>query len=155
MASEPTDPTEPTPAVHRSVEVEATPDEVWELLVDDDERGGWFGGETALDAVPGGSGWFTDPDGTRRAAVVEESTPGRRLAWTWWPDDDSGDGSGDCSRVDIDLTPTPGGTHISVTETPLVPTTQASIATSATGPLLDLEFRILARAHAPSITCRR
>lgn len=143
--------TQPTPAVRRSIEVAATPDEVWELLVDDVERGGWFGGDTELDAVRGGRGWFTDPDGTRRAAVVEEASPGRRLAWTWWPDEESGDRS----RVDIDLAPTPDGARVSVTETPLVPTAQACIATSATGPMLDLEFRILARAHAPSITCRR
>ena len=137
--------------VQRSVEVGASPDEVWELLVDDHERGGWFGGETELEAVPGGNGWFTDPDGTRRSAVVEEVAPGRRLAWTWWPDDESGDRS----RVDIDLTPTPNGSRVSVTETPLVPTAQASIATSATGPLLDLELLVLARSHAPAITCRR
>ncbi len=141
-----------TPPVHRSVEVEASPDEVWELLVDDDQRAAWFGGETTLDVEPDGAGEFTDPDGTRRSAVVEDVEPGRRLSWTWWTDDDP---DGDRSRVDVDLTPTPAGTRISVTETPLVSTARASTMASVAGPLLDLEFRILCRAHAPALTCRR
>lgn len=128
--------------VERAVEVELDADEVWELLVDDAERAGWFGGETSLEPVPGGTGTFTDPDGTRRGAVVDDVEPGRRLAWTWWPEE-----GGAASQVRIDLSPVPGGTRIAVTERPLA-AAQASVSTpaTATGTLVELEHRCLLRA---------
>ena len=135
---------QPSSTVHRSVEVELPPAEVWELLVDDDERAGWFGGPTTLEPVPGGAGLFTDPDGTRRRGRVEEVTPERRLAWTWWPED--GDGSA-ASRVEVDLRPVPGGTRVSVTEAPMVPTASASVRRpDAALPLLALEATCLLRS---------
>ena len=140
-------PSDPGTRLHRSVDVDLPPDQVWELLVDDDERADWFGGPTTLDATPGGEGTFTDPDGTRRRAVVEETAPGRRLAWTWWPEADD---DGCISRVEIDLRPAPGGTRVSVTEAPLVPTARASSrATASAGhlPLLELEITCLLRAR--------
>lgn len=131
--------------IHRSVEVELPPDEVWELLVDDDERAGWFGGPTTLEPVPGGAGLFTDPDGTRRRARIDEVAPDRRLAWTWWPEDDEGSAA---SRVEVDLRPVPGGTRVSVTEAPLVPTASASVSRPGAPalPLLALETTCLLRS---------
>jgi len=126
--------------VERAIEVELAPEEVWELLVDDEERAGWFGGDTHLDVEPGGDGEFTDPDGTRRRAVVGDVEPGRRLSWTWWPDGDP-DGA---SEVRIDLQPTPAGTRVAVTESPLVPSVRASRGTD----LFPLEVACLRRASA-------
>lgn len=146
---------EQTPGIgiRREIEVTSPPDEVWEVLLDDDERGAWFGGPTTLDPRPGGGGWFEDADGRRRSATVEEADPGRRLAWTWWPegDDDSGDTA---SRVQIDLTPLPGGTRIAVTETALTPVAQASALTGPRGPLLDLELRIMLRSRTAAVLAR-
>lgn len=138
--------TTPAPQVRRSVEVELAPDEVWELVVDDEERSGWFGGPSTLEAAPGGTGSFTDPDGTRRHATVDEVVEGRRLAWTWWPDGDDGA----ASRVQIDLRPTPGGTAVVVTEAPVVPVARATARSALRGgvPLLELELRCLLRAAA-------
>lgn len=133
-------------AVERTIEVELAPSEVWELLVDDDERAGWFGGETTLDPVPGGAGTFTDPDGTTRRAVVEEAQPGHRLSWTWWPDD-----GGDASRVRIELQPSPGGTRVDVVEAPLVPTAQASLAPTTDFPAVGFELSCLLRASGPAL----
>lgn len=134
------------PEVRRSVEVELPPDEVWELVVDDEERSGWFGGPSTLDAAPGGTGSFTDPDGTRRHATVDEVVEGRRLGWTWWPEGDDGG----ASRVQIDLVPTPGGTTVVVTEAPAAPVSGMSArAALRTGvPVLELELRCLLRAAA-------
>ena len=140
-----------TDSVHRSVEIATDPGDTWELLVDDDERAAWFGGDTTLDPTPGGAGHFTDPDGTRRTAVVESVEPERRLSWTWWEDDDPTAPS----RVDVALTPTPSGTRIDVVESPLVPTASASALTRPAGSLLDLEFRAILRTHALAPTCRR
>ena len=151
-------------AVQRTIDIEADPDDVWELIVDDDERSAWFGGPSTLEPVPGGSGVFTEPDGTRRSAVVEEVEPGRRLRWSWWPDDDPGD----AATVDIDLVPVtperPGapaiGTRVTVTETPLVPTAACSAAkasmtarmtTRMAAPLLGLELAAMARLGAPAV----
>ncbi len=136
--------TRPDAQVRRSVEVELDPAEVWELLVDDDERSSWFGGPSTLEVAPGGEGSFTDPDGTRRQATVGEVDEGRRLSWTWWPEGDDGAPS----RVQIDLAPVPGGTTVVVTEVPLVPVARAALQTSLRSevPLLDLELRCLLRA---------
>lgn len=120
--------------VQRDAELDTSPERLWELLVDDDERAGWFGGPTTLEPVPGGAGVFTDPDGTVRYATVEEVDEARRLSWTWWP----GDADGPPSRVDIDLAPVPGGTRISVTETPVAHAV----------PLLELESMVLHRSTA-------
>lgn len=106
-------------SVRRSVEVDADPEVVWELVVDDDERSTWFGGESELEIAPGGAGRFTDPDGTRREAVVDDVRPGRRLTWTWWPEtgEPAGEPPVDATTVTIDLSPRPGGSRITVTET--------------------------------------
>lgn len=124
--------------------MELPPAEVWELLVDDDERSGWFGGPSTLEAAPGGRGSFTDPDGTRRQATVDEVDEGRRLGWTWWPE---GDGAS-ASRVRIDLEPSSDRTTtVVVTEVPLTPAprigAQASVRCGV--PLLELEMRCLLR----------
>ncbi len=138
-------------AVHRTVEIVADPADVWELLIDDDERATWFGGETTLDPTPGGIGTFTDPDGTRRTAEVEVVRPERRLSWVWWEDDDPTSRS----RVDVELAPTPGGTRVDVIEVPAVPTAHASCLTQASGPLLDLELQALLRTQRLPAVCRR
>lgn len=146
--------------VERTIEIEAHPDDVWDLLVDDDERTAWFGGPTTLEPVPGGAGGFTDPDGTRREAVVEEIDPGRHLRWTWWPEGDPDAGA----TVDIDLVPVtpsrPGapaiGTQVTVTETPLAPTarhraTATARSSGLAGALAGLELAAIARLGAPAV----
>ena len=143
----------PAHGVRREIEVKNPPDDVWEVLVDDDERAAWFGGRTALDPTPGGRGWFEDADGARRSVSVEEADPGRRLAWTWWPDSDDGP-DGAASRVQIDLTPLPDGTRISVTEIPRTPVARASALTGACGPLLGLELCLLTRSPAAVVLAR-
>lgn len=94
-------------------DVDLPPEEVWDLVVDDEERAGWFGGETELDPVEGGDALFTEFDGTRRRGLVEEVVPDRRLAWTWWPEDSPDQ----ASRVVIELAPLGPGTRVTVTET--------------------------------------
>lgn len=146
MADERNDDTE---LIRRSIDVGIDGDEVWELLVDDDERSAWFGGPTQLEPHPGGDGTFTDPDGTRRRATVEVAEPGRHLRWTWWPEDGT---PGDASRVDVTLVPIPGGTRVTVVERPLVPTARMAAAPGPAGvALVGLELAALLRAMAPAI----
>lgn len=139
----------PPAGIRREIEVANPPEEVWEVLVDDDERGAWLGGRTTMDPSPGGTGWFEDDDGSRRSMRVEEADPGRRLTWTWSPEPTDDDGSHDrASRVEIDLTPLRKGTRVSVTETPLTPLAQASALTGPGGAVVDLELRMLLRTTA-------
>ena len=143
-------------SVQRSIEVEAEPDAVWELHRRRRRASRWFGGPTTLDPRPGGTGRFVEPGGTHRSARVDEAVPGRRLTWTWTagdPDDHFGDDDGDTTRVEIDLSPCPTGTRVTVTETPVVPGATMSALASARGPLLDLELRILLRAGSAQL-CR-
>lgn len=127
--------------VRRSVTVDAPVDDVWEVVIDDDERTGWFGGPTELTPEVGAPAHFTGPDGTRRSARIDSVLPGRHLGWTWWGDDDDGA----TSRVTIDLTPSPTGTRIDVVETPLQARACAFGGGGVVDPLLELEHRLLIR----------
>lgn len=145
----------PLAGIRREIEVASPPDDVWEVLVDDDERGAWLGGRTTMDPSPGGTGWFEDEDGRRRSMRVEEADPGRRLTWTWSPEPTDDDGRDDlASRVEIDLTQLRGGTRVSVTETPLTPVAQACALTGRGGALVDLELRMILRTTATVVLAR-
>jgi uncharacterized protein YndB with AHSA1/START domain len=83
--------------VTRSVEVEADTTDVWPTVSDPEMR--------AL--------WLDDDDARSRQIRLDQVDDGRRLVWTWWrPGDEP-----DASRVEIVLTPTVGGTRVTVTET--------------------------------------
>ena len=70
-----------TDSVHRSVEIATDPGDTWELLVDDDERAAWFGGDTTLDPTPGGAGHFTDPDGNGLEAYLDTREANDQMDW--------------------------------------------------------------------------
>ncbi|HEY7137434.1 MAG TPA: SRPBCC domain-containing protein [Acidimicrobiia bacterium] len=98
------------PRVTRSIEVRATPDDVWRMLAEPDALSSWFGGEARLDLRPGGTGRLTGDDGEVRLAVVEEVEAPRRLVFSWWPlhrADGSAPGPHDRSRVTITIEPGP------------------------------------------------
>lgn len=118
-----------TPTVTRELDLDAETDDVWDALVSDVERAGWLGGPTEVDVVPGGRGYVTDPDGTRRDVLVDEVVPGRRLTLDWWTD------TGVPSHVEFDIAPSPGGSRLTVTERPLLPVAQASAAVPMAGAL--------------------
>lgn len=81
--------------VERTVELEATPDEVWTALTDDARRAEWL------------------DDGTHRMGGVEESVENERLTFRWY------DGT-DGSRVTFTLEPVDGDhTRLTVRETQL------------------------------------
>lgn len=123
--------------VTRSVELEAAPEAVWDLLVDDEAR----------------RAWLDDDDAVDRELRVDRADPGRSLTWTWWrPDDPAG-----ASQVEVVLDEAPGGTtRLVVTERLLVPApvagglraeaSVASVASSTTWDhrLLGLELLVVA-----------
>jgi uncharacterized protein YndB with AHSA1/START domain len=83
--------------VTRSVDLDASPDDVWRAVADPDER----------------AQWLDDPDAVSRRVRVDEAAPGERLVWTWWrPGEED-----DASTVSVVLSPLDtGGTRVIVTE---------------------------------------
>ncbi|HZV74741.1 MAG TPA: hypothetical protein VFF79_13585 [Conexibacter sp.] len=75
----------------REIEIEATPEEVWEVLADEQERERW------LDA----------PD---REIHVEAADPPHRIVWWWWTEDEP------ATRVEVLVVAAPAGARVVVVE---------------------------------------
>jgi uncharacterized protein YndB with AHSA1/START domain len=101
------------PAVERSVDLDVSPDALWQAITDADELATWFAPEAELDPTPGGRGRFVDDEGVARHAVVEDVDPGHRLVLRWWPD---ADGPAAASVVTLVVTPSGAGARLVVTE---------------------------------------
>ena len=107
----------PNPGVRREIELDAAPADVWNALTRPELLEQWFEAEVELDPRPGGAGRFTGTDGERRSARVDDVDEGRRLAFTWWSDEQIGEPA---TKVEFVLTPTRVGTRVVVTESPLI-----------------------------------
>ena len=100
------------PWVERETQVEASPEEVWEALTDDDRLSEWLAPEVELDPTEGGEISVRDGD-DRRHGTVETLEENERFAFTW-----SRPGEGE-SFVQFTLEPLPAGTRVTVVETPM------------------------------------
>ena len=138
-----------TDAEHELV-IEAAPDQIWEALISEDGLDDWLGAGTEVDPVPGGE--IATPDVVTdrpRRGHVDEVDPERRLASTWWPEDDHHDRS----HVTITLEPTHSGTRVRVVERAAVPTASASGTTPAPA-WVDWAWRaslVALRSTAPTV----
>jgi uncharacterized protein YndB with AHSA1/START domain len=104
--------------VERETLVEASPEEVWEALTEEDRLEEWLAPEVDLDPVEGGEIAVRDGDG-ERAGTVETIEERERFAFTW-----SRPGEGE-SFVEFTIEGLPGGTRVTVIETPIGPTAMA------------------------------
>src|SRR5437868_233491 len=102
------------PVVERSVDLDATPHDVWRALTEPDELAAWFGQDAELDVQPGGTGRFVDDDGCVRRAVVDHVHTDERLVLRWWPEGD--DPATGASVVTFVVAPSGSGTRLIVTE---------------------------------------
>src|SRR4051794_19684762 len=75
------------PVVTRSIDLDASADEVWNAITDAEELGRWLADEAVFEPVPGTSARFVEGGQVRRA-VVEAVEDGRRLVFRWWDDDE-------------------------------------------------------------------
>lgn len=95
-----------------SIEVPAPPKEVFDHFIDADLLVSWIGNYAVLDAQPGGE--FTlDIEGIPVRGHFIEVTPPKRVIVTW------GHAGSDTlppasTEVEFTLTPTAGGTHVTV-----------------------------------------
>jgi len=80
-------------ASRREIEVDATPEEVWEALATEEGRDRWL---------------EDDPD---REIHVEVANEPSRLVWWWWSGDEP------ASRVEFLVVAAPAGARVVVTET--------------------------------------
>jgi uncharacterized protein YndB with AHSA1/START domain len=104
--------------VERETLVEASPEEVWEALTEEDRLEEWLAPEVELDPVEGGEIAVRDGDG-ERAGTVETIEEQERFAFTW-----SRPGEGE-SFVEFTIEALPGGTRVTVIETPIGATAMA------------------------------
>jgi uncharacterized protein YndB with AHSA1/START domain len=100
------------PWVERETLIEASPEEVWESLTDEDRLEEWLAPDVELDPVEGGEIAVRDGD-ERRTGTVETVEEGERFAFTW-----SRPGEGE-SFVEFTIEALPGGTRVTVVETPM------------------------------------
>jgi uncharacterized protein YndB with AHSA1/START domain len=110
---------EKAPWVERDTLVEASPEEVWEALTDEDRLEEWLAPDVELDPVEGGEIVVRDGD-EERAGTIETVEEGERFAFTW-----SRPGEGE-SFVEFTIEALPGGSRVTVVETPIGPTATAA-----------------------------
>jgi uncharacterized protein YndB with AHSA1/START domain len=104
--------------VERELHIEASPETVWEFLVDPEKIVRWKGQSAVFDARNGGSHRVEVLPGHVASGEVVELDPPRRLVYTWgWQPGDDGPnpvppGS---STIEIVLAPAAGGTMLRFT----------------------------------------
>src|SRR5215211_2176075 len=113
---------EEVPFVERETLTEASPEEVWEALTDEDRLEEWMAPEVELDPVEGGEISVRDGD-DHRTGTVETLEENERFAFTW-----SRPGEGE-SFVEFTIEALPGGSRVTVVETP----TSSAATNSAAG----------------------
>jgi uncharacterized protein YndB with AHSA1/START domain len=109
---------EGVPWVERETLVEATPEEVWEALTDEDRLEEWLAPDVELDPVEGGEIAVRDAD-QERVGTVETVEEPERFAFTW-----SRPGKGE-SFVEFTIEGLPEGSRVTVVETPIGPSAMA------------------------------
>ena len=92
----------------REIEVEATPEEVWEALTTEEGRERWL------------------EDDAAREIQIEVADEPSRLVWWWWSGDEP------ATRVEFLVVAVPAGTRVLVTET--VPSFPLTALASAFAP---------------------
>lgn len=93
------------PEIDRSIELPATPDEVWEKIADGDLAEEWMG--VRIEPRPGRRVVVPGKD---TIGTVEEVEWGRSITWSWREPD------GDPSQVTIEVEPTDAGSRVTITE---------------------------------------
>lgn len=102
--------------VERLITIDASPDTVWEFLVDPTLAVRWMGLAASFDPMPGGTYRVeVVPGQVARGEFVEIDQPRRLvLTWGWEPESRSPVTPGQ-STVEFDLTPCPEGTLLRLT----------------------------------------
>ena len=98
-------------AIRREIAIAASPETVWEFLVDPERATRWMGTSASFDARPGGEYRVEVISGNVASGEFVELDPPHRLVWTWgWePGSPSKVGPGS-TTVEVELVPEGDGT---------------------------------------------
>jgi uncharacterized protein YndB with AHSA1/START domain len=99
-----------TTSVEREIAIDASPETIWEFLVDPAKAVRWMGRSADLDPRPGGLYRVEVLSGNVARGEFVELDPPRRLVWTWgWESGESQVPPGS-STIEIELVPQGEGT---------------------------------------------
>lgn len=103
-----------TTTVERELSIAATPETVWEFLVDPEKAVRWMGTNATLEPRPGGL-YYCEviPGHTAKGEFIEVDRP-RRIVYTWgWEKSDrEGAIAPGSTRIEIELVPEGDGTML-------------------------------------------
>jgi uncharacterized protein YndB with AHSA1/START domain len=98
-------------AVEREVVIAASPETVWELLVDPEQAQRWMGQSATFELRPGGRYRVEVIPGHTASGEFVEIDPPRRLVHTWgWERDDGSSVAPGSTTVEYELVPNGEGT---------------------------------------------
>lgn len=106
--------------ITRTLELRASPEDVWAALTDPDRLSAWFGVRADLDPRRGGAVRFASDDGSERRGLVEVFEPPHHLVFRWRRVRvvEGGVEAGEASTVEFVLRTGVNGTTLVVTESP-------------------------------------
>ena len=103
-------------SVERELAIAASPETVWQFLVDPDKAARWMGVAVSLDPRPGGLYRVEVVNGHTARGEFVELDPPRRLVHTWgWEEPDENGANAvppGSTTVEIELVPTDDGTTL-------------------------------------------
>jgi uncharacterized protein YndB with AHSA1/START domain len=96
--------TDTTTVVERELEIDASPETVWEFLVDPEKATRWMGMRATLDPRPGGEYRVEVIPGNTAVGEFLELDPPHRLVQTWgWDPSGGGDIEPGSTRIEYEL----------------------------------------------------
>jgi uncharacterized protein YndB with AHSA1/START domain len=92
--------------ISREVTIAASPETIWEFLVDPEKATRWMGVSASLDPRPGGEYRVEVLPGEVAGGEFVELDPPRRLVWTWgWEPSGMSEVAVGSTTIEIDLVP--------------------------------------------------
>jgi uncharacterized protein YndB with AHSA1/START domain len=108
-----------TTTVVREITIDATPETVWQFLVDPEKATRWMGTTATLDPRPGGAYRVEVIPGHTASGSFVELDPPNRLVQTWgWEPDENGEARSvppGTTTIEIELVPEGAGTLLKFT----------------------------------------
>jgi uncharacterized protein YndB with AHSA1/START domain len=100
-------------AVRREIAIAASPETIWEFLVDPEKATRWMGRSASLDPRPGGEYRVDVISGNVAAGKFVEVDPPHRLVWTWgWEPGSPSPVPSGASTIEVELVPEGDGTRL-------------------------------------------
>ena len=123
-------------AVRREIAIAASPETIWEFLVDPEKATRWMGQSATFDPRPGGEYRVEVLSGNVAVGEFVEFDPPHRLVWTWgWePGSPSPEAPGS-STIEVELVPEGDGTRLRFTHSGLPRRRRHAEARTRVGPL--------------------